>query len=170
MSKSNKGGAFEREIARQLSLWWSGGAADDWFWRSSQSGGRATSRAKKGKTTMNACGDLAAQGPEAQKLLDLITFELKRGYPLISVADIWEKQSGGFHDFLDQSAKAASLAGTRWYAVLHKRNRRDPVLVICDAQMPLEISLSIWRWDDFLIPQQRDYWQQVWEDNFGQIK
>lgn len=53
-----KGQDLERSISRQLSLWWSNGEADDWFWRASQSGGRATQRAKKGMRTLNSAGDL----------------------------------------------------------------------------------------------------------------
>lgn len=125
-----KGQQAERDISRELSLWWSNGVADDWFWRSSQSGGRATQRAKSGKSTINAAGDIAAQCVEAQKLLDVITIEIKRGYNKISIADIWEKESGGFHEFIAQAEKAASLAGTTHYMVIHKRDRRNMVVVI----------------------------------------
>ena len=46
MGKSQKGGAWEREFSKYLSLWITEGERDDVFWRSSQSGGRATQRAK----------------------------------------------------------------------------------------------------------------------------
>jgi|LakMenE18May11ns_1017448.scaffolds.fasta_scaffold9956568_3 hypothetical protein len=132
-----KGGQFERDVCREISLWWSDGTNDDWFWRSSQSGGRATQRAKNGQTTINAAGDIAAQCGEAQVLLDYTTWELKRGYPRVSVADLYEKTSGGFWDFIDQAKKSASLAGTPYWAVIHKRDRRDAVIVMPAAALGL---------------------------------
>jgi hypothetical protein len=162
-----KGSQFERNISVQLSLWWSDGKDDSWFWRSSTSGARATQRAKQGKNTLNAAGDLAAQCAEGQKLLDLITFELKRGYPKICIADIWEKDSGGFHDFIDQARKSASLAGTRWFAVLHKRDRREPVVYIEDMR---DHSFEIMAWADFLTPQNRDKWLATWDNEYAEEK
>jgi len=125
-----KGQQFERDLCRQLSLWWSDGTNDDWFWRSSQSGGRATQRAKKGQKTANAAGDIAAMTKEGQVLLDYLCIEAKKGYSTISVADLYEKTSGGFWNFIDQAKKSASVAGTPHWAVIHKRDRRDAVIVL----------------------------------------
>lgn len=160
-----KGSQFERTISVQLSLWWSEGKEDSWFWRSVTSGARATQRAKQGKATINAAGDLAAQCVEGQRLLDLLTFELKRGYKGICIADIWEKDKGGFHDFIDQARKSASLAGTRWAVILHKRDRREPVVYIEDTR---DHSFKIMSWSDFLTPSNRDYWLRQWEENFAE--
>ncbi|MBM3120244.1 MAG: hypothetical protein FJ006_12010, partial [Chloroflexi bacterium] len=60
---SSKGASFERDISRQLSLWWTHGERDDVFWRSSMSGGRATVRAKKGQKTAYQNGDITATDP-----------------------------------------------------------------------------------------------------------
>lgn len=83
MGRQAKGGDFEREISKKLSTWWTkdfnGPTRDDVFWRSSQSGGRATQRAKSGKSTYGSYGDLAAVDPIGTKLLKLFTIELKRG-------------------------------------------------------------------------------------------
>jgi hypothetical protein len=160
-----KGSQFERTISVQLSLWWSEGKEDSWFWRSVTSGARATQRAKQGKATINAAGDLAAQCVEGQRLLDLLTFELKRGYKGICIADIWEKDKGGFHDFIEQARKSASLAGTRWAVILHKRDRREPVVYIEDTR---DHSCKIMSWSDFLTPSNRDYWLRQWEENFAE--
>jgi len=132
-----KGQQFERDLCRQLSLWWSDGTNDDWFWRSSQSGGRATQRAKKGQKTANAAGDIAAMTKEGQVLLDYICIEAKKGYSTISVADLYEKTSGGFWNFIDQAKKSASVAGTPYWAVIHKRDRRDAVIVLPAAALGL---------------------------------
>lgn len=128
--KTNKGSPFEREIARRLSLWWSDGQADDWFWRTAGSGGRATNRAKQGKATANGGGDICAQTKEAQNLLDLVTFEIKRGYNTATVSDLLDIEGGGvMGKFIEQARKSASLAGTPYWAVIHKRDRREALLI-----------------------------------------
>lgn len=77
--RSSKGSQFERAICKKLSLWWSDGETDDIFWRSQTSGGRATLRRKKGKTTYGSYGDIAAVDPRGTPLIKLWTIELKRG-------------------------------------------------------------------------------------------
>lgn len=155
----NKGNTHERLVASQLSLWWSEGKQDDIFFRSASSGGRATQRAKKGQTTANAAGDLAAMTREGQDLLDFLTIEIKRGYNTISVADLYEKTSGGFWDFIAQAKKAASIAGSPYWCVIHKRDRRDAVIVLPAAALGLatdfgetadEDSLLIHNYDLFI--------------------
>ena len=78
--KSLKGGRFEREVSKQLSLWWTEGERDDVFWRSSQSGGRATTRAKGGKLTAGSYGDITALDSVGEPFLKYFCLELKRGY------------------------------------------------------------------------------------------
>jgi hypothetical protein len=126
-----KGSAFEREFARKLSLWWSEGKADDWFWRLGGSGGRATNRAKSGRNTANGYGDIAAQCPEAQKLLNIATFELKRGFNRISLQDLLDKPNGPnqMRDFIEQAKRSASLAGTPFWVLVFRRDLREELIV-----------------------------------------
>jgi hypothetical protein len=126
-----KGSAFERDFARKLSLWWSEGKADDWFWRLGGSGGRATNRAKSGRNTANGYGDIAAQCPEAQKLLNIVTFELKRGFNRISIQDLLDKPNGPnqMRDFIEQAKRSASLAGTQYWVLVFKRDLREELIV-----------------------------------------
>ena len=126
---SRKGGAYERELAKALSLWWTKGETDDAFWRSSQSGGRATQRAKSGKSTANACGDLRAETAAGQKLLDYFTIEIKRGYGAITLNDFFDGCKKGIHEFVAQASAAASLAGTPYWLLIHKRDKRDAIVV-----------------------------------------
>lgn len=79
-----KGGDYEREICKRLSLWLTNGRDDDQLWRSSQSGGRATSRAKRGKGTKGHAGDTVATGKYGARLLKLVTLEIKRGYSKVA--------------------------------------------------------------------------------------
>jgi hypothetical protein len=75
-----KGGNFEREIAKELSLWYSKGKRDDLIWRTHGSGGRATQRAKSDKDTKYQHGDLTFSDPCVKELFDVFNFELKTGY------------------------------------------------------------------------------------------
>lgn len=93
-SGKRKGGNFEREICKQLSLWYSKGKADDLFWRTAGSGARATIRSKKGKCTTNSAGDVCALDTKAQPFIDLCLIELKRGYSgkqKVSLGDIIDR-------------------------------------------------------------------------------
>lgn len=75
-----KGEGFEREISKDLSLWWSREERDDIFWRSSQSGGRAKSRAIAGLNTAYSYGDISFLDPIGKPLLERVVIEVKRGY------------------------------------------------------------------------------------------
>src|SRR3954464_11883516 len=96
-NRAGKGASFERDLCKRLSLWWTDGERDDVFWRTSQSGGRATSRTKKGKKTKNSYGDICAVDPIGQPLLDLITFEVKRGYNKDSFTDLLDKPKSSIY-------------------------------------------------------------------------
>jgi hypothetical protein len=93
MSKSQKGSQYERDISRQLSIWWSEGKEDDWFWRTDTSGGRATTRAKSGKATANAVGDLSSRTPEGDIFLREYIVEIKRGYNDLEVIPLLDKNN-----------------------------------------------------------------------------
>jgi len=75
----SKGNQFERDQARLISLWLSNGEDPDLLWRSSSSGGRASS----GKTTAHF-GDLGIQKTDslyteqAKRFLDIFSVEIKR--------------------------------------------------------------------------------------------
>lgn len=71
-----KGGQFERDVCRKLSLWVSGGKQSDLFWRSAMSGGRATVGRHKGQSIRQA-GDITAVAPEGHVLTDRFYIECK---------------------------------------------------------------------------------------------
>lgn len=123
-----KGSDFERTVATQLSLWYSHGQDDSWVWRTAMSGGRSTVRARKGKRTSGGAGDLTFTDERAAPLFDLITFELKRGYPKVSLSDIIDRNDntkpGGFEQWVLQARASARQAGTPYWMIIHKRNNR----------------------------------------------
>jgi|694.fasta_scaffold107292_4 hypothetical protein len=127
---SSKGSAWEREFAVMLSLWWSEGKEDDLFWRVLGSGGRATNRGKKGKSTAGGYGDITATDHRGQALLNLCCFELKRGYNSATVQDLLDKpKNATYASFLDQTKRAASLAGVPYWCLVHKRDRRHALVL-----------------------------------------
>lgn len=96
-----KGQAFERLISRRLSLWISNGENANLLWRSSQSGGRATTLRKSGIDLSIHAGDLSAIDPAGfdftntffveckclkQLRLDLLLYEVKGG-----LEHMWQK-------------------------------------------------------------------------------
>jgi hypothetical protein len=76
-----KGSNFEREISKQLSLWFTNGKTELGFYRTAGSGGRATSRRRGNKeTNKEDFGDIKADLEECKPLTDLFVIELKTGY------------------------------------------------------------------------------------------
>ena len=124
-----KGSQFEREFCKDLSLWWTHDKTDEMFWRSSNSGGRATVRAKAGKSTSGQHGDVAAIHPDGIALIDLITFELKRGYSKSTIHDVFDKSESAaqqtWEKWYEQASTSARLAGSLSWLIVHKRDRRD---------------------------------------------
>lgn len=75
-----KGGEFEREVCRKLSLWWTEGKRDDIFYRTHSSGGRFTMRRKAKKDTALQGGDITASDPIGEPLVKIWSIEAKTGY------------------------------------------------------------------------------------------
>lgn len=129
---NHKGSAFERAICKQLSLWWTDGQDDDIFWRSSQSGGRATQRAKKGKSTYGSYGDIAAVNPIGEPLLKIFTIELKRGMSHGEPGDLLDctgdPRCHKFIQTLLQAEDAHKRAGSFSWLVIAKRDHRHVVV------------------------------------------
>lgn len=124
-----KGSAYEREISKLLSLWWSGGARDDVFYRSQASGARGTVRRTR---TAGAHGDIAAVDPCGLPLTDLFTFEIKRGYSTRTVADLFDITPANkltiWETWLYKAHRDATKAGSAGWALITRRNLRNAAL------------------------------------------
>lgn len=132
-----KGGEYERTVCKQLSSWWTSHERDDVFWRSSNSGGRATIRSRKGKTTHGSYGDIVALDPVGKPLLELFTIELKRGYPKGAPWEMVEKTRSDvpkqFELFVSQAMAAAHAAGSKTWLLIHRRDKCQ-ALLYCSAK------------------------------------
>lgn len=132
----SKGSSFERAFCDQLSEWWTGEPGRRVFWRSSNSGGMATARNKKGKTTQQHCGDVCAIDPVGFPLTDLITIELKRGYSRHTIADLLDKPKNAakqvYEKWIDQAYKASERSGTPYWLLVVKRDLREPIVFMTE--------------------------------------
>lgn len=136
MGKAAKGGEFERNTCKRLSKWWTQGESerDDIFWRSSQSGGRATQRAKFGKKTFGAYGDIAFVDPIGAPLLKMFTIELKRGSSYGYAGDLLdvdlEKSKHKWLKCLAQVKGSAKLAASKYWMLICRRDHRLPIVYV----------------------------------------
>lgn len=125
-----KGGDFEREICKKLSAWWTYDDRDDVFWRSSQSGGRATVRFRKGKRTAGSYGDITALDPIGEPLMKLFTIELKRGQkhgePGNLIDGTGEVKCHSFLQAIKQAKEAHKIAGSKAWLLISKRDFHRP--------------------------------------------
>lgn len=129
-----KGSAYEREICKLLSKWWTHGEDDAVFWRSSQSGGRATQRAKSGKATFGSYGDIAAVNPIGQPLLQMFTLELKRGRSHGCPNDELDcrrtKKPKPFEQALMQVLEGARLSKSVSWMLISRRDGRESMAYV----------------------------------------
>lgn len=129
---SRKGGGYEREICTRLSMWWCG--RDDTLWRTGGSGGRATVRGRKGKTTAGGCGDICATDSIAEPLMKFVTIECKRGYSKSTPYDMIDKKSHAkaqqWEEWIEQASLSCRNAKSKYWAIIARRNQRDDIIMM----------------------------------------
>lgn len=128
-----KGGKFERDMCKALSLWWTCNTRDDVFYRTASSGGRATVRAKSKKQTHGQYGDIQAVDPIGKPLMDLCVIECKDGYPGQSVFDLLDepqKQKPKFREFFEQCLDEQKQAKTPFWMLISRRKGKVPMVYI----------------------------------------
>ena len=134
-----KGSAFEREIAKELSLWWSEGERDDIFYRSHSSGARFTQRKKIGKDTALQGADITCSDPDGELLIKNWNIECKTGYGSKTKSGITKWDVLDFIDSLQkepilqkmwkQCKKDAELT-RREPILIFRRNSRTPCIIM----------------------------------------
>lgn len=137
---NRKGSAFEREICKNLSLWFSHGEREDLFHRTAGSGARSTRRAKRGKRTANSAGDIGYLDAAGKPLMEAITFELKCGYNNTDTTSLIDTASGRkppqLLEFIKQAIESGNNAQSKYWAVIHKRNGKQTLI---------HFPLSLWQ-------------------------
>jgi len=129
-----KGSNYERTICKTLSNWWTKDRDDGIFWRTSNSGGRATVRGRKGKKTTGQAGDICAIDPVGKPFVDRITLEVKRGYPAASLHALLDKPAKAkpqiYETWIAQAKASQKEAGTPFWGIIHQRDRRETIMTI----------------------------------------
>ena len=129
----NKGNQFEIQICKKLSLYLTSKERDDLFWRSSNSGGRQTTRMKKGIETHNQSGDITATHPDGEMFMSVFTVECKN-YTNINLFSLITGTEGNtivgwWKVHLDKSREV-----NRHPLLIIKQNNK-PILWICDRRI-----------------------------------
>lgn len=139
-----KGQDFERNLCKQLSLWWTqdkNPPDDAVFWRTAGSGARATTRAKKNLKTSNSHGDICTLDDIGIPFLKVLILELKRGYGKVHLHDLLdlseEKQRiqiknevDGYPHWITKAERDRQRAGALYWAIIHKRDHRNILLTM----------------------------------------
>jgi len=158
-----KGSSNERKKCKEWSLWFSQGERDDIWWRDN-SGARATTRAKKGRTTANAYGDMVLKDPIGEPYSRICTNEFKKGYnktfDFFAIVDgRGSKKKLKFIEFWNQVKQDAENAaeagwGSEPILVVH-RDRMKPVIAMRSpffheiedfcGLLPKDVDLLVWQ-------------------------
>jgi hypothetical protein len=128
-----KGGCFELEIAKKLSLWLTNNKRDDLVCRTDTSGGRATVRTKQKKETNKYLyGDLKHSDDLAKLLFDKWSIECKTGYAKKSKLKDGTKKviNWDILDLLDSKSKSPVISEMLFQCTTDAcLSRREPVLI-----------------------------------------
>lgn len=127
-----KGPKFERKMSEMLSLWWTNGKHDDYFWRTAGSGSRATVRGRRGVRTRNSAGDLMAVVEQGKPLLDVMVFSLKNGYAKHHAMTAFDRPKENidleFDKWITEIEECHENCGSFSWAIIHQRTRRAAVI------------------------------------------
>jgi hypothetical protein len=158
-----KGGAFEREMCKIISLWITNGEKEDCLWRSAMSGGRATVAHRKGKNIRQE-GDLTAVAPEGHRFTDHYYSECKHVKDLALMSFLF-KHKGILAKFWRKVQEEANR--NKKMPVIFARQNGWPVLVIASYDAFYRVTnpdiymegrhLAIWQLDRLIQ-------HPLWED------
>ena len=125
-----KGGAFERDVCKKLSLFVTEGKNENIFWRSAMSGGRATLQTKKGTINKSQCGDITAISEEGFPYIERYFFECKT-YKTLSLNNlIYNKNTtDSLLDFWNKNFDKANELGKE-LILIAKENGKPSIICI----------------------------------------
>jgi len=141
-----KGGTYEGEISKELSLYLTHMKTEDGIWRTEQSGGRATTKAKANmQVRQDQYGDITYTIPETKFWFDIFSIECKTGYAkktkskkkksttvtMWSLLDLIDSQQimTQFHEFWNQCLNDA-IESKREPMLIFRRNRRSSCIAM----------------------------------------
>jgi len=131
-NSKQKGSSFERQICKELSLWWSDGEDPDVFWRSPGSGSWARGKGSEAP----GWGDVVALKPEGELFTSHVVVEIKRGYGDLDSISANSKETGKLVRFLKNLEHICLEEARKRFPVLIYKKDRSPTM-IC---IPLELA------------------------------
>ena len=141
-----KGGGFEGDMSKELSLYLTHMKTEDGIWRTEGSGARATNKAKANmQVRLDQYGDITYTLPECKFWFDIFSVECKTGYAkktknktktkitlthwsLLDMIDSSQRLSQ-FHEFWEQCLNDA-IESKREPILIFRRNRRSPCITM----------------------------------------
>jgi len=132
-----KGNGFERLISKEISMCLTG--RDDMMWRTQNSGGRFTTRAKAGKETLNQEGDIAATSSETEWFSNMFYVECKHYKDI----NLWSMITGKgilidwIKDYLDRSKHCNKLL----FLVIRQNNK--PIVLLTPTTIYTHVDADI---------------------------
>ena len=127
LAKSSKGSTFERQLARDITLYMSGQDKELWCWRSPGSGSMFT--ASLSNKAMS--GDLIALKPGAVPLFDVFSIEAKCGYPSTNpLLAIWKPKGDDLRDFWTQCSRDAARSD-KLPMLVYKKSGKKVLIGLC---------------------------------------
>ena len=123
-----KGGDFERDVAKQLTVWLAGKPKPYMFWRMPASGGLATIH----EECVGLAGDIRAIHPDGEFLTDIFTIECKTGYPRTS---FWQHFKGIKNFNLEAfwlQACGEAIGSNRRPMLIYRKKGNKPLIGITD--------------------------------------
>ena len=123
-----KGGAYERDICKRLSLWYTENQRDDVFFRSASSGAMATQRFKKGKKTSGQQGDITSTDIEGIRFINKFSIELK-SYKDFSLDFLVYKNKSLIHDWWEQ-CKGDAERDDKSPLLIIKKNKKKEIIPV----------------------------------------
>lgn len=134
---NKKGGSFEREVSKQLSLWITNGERDDVFWRTHGSGARHTVRFQKGKETAGQDGDIQSTHPLGEEFRNIFSIECKFYKDLNLWSIITGAKDFSIYQYWKDTIEVSERVNKEPLLIAKQNNK--PVLFVVSRLMELHI-------------------------------
>lgn len=161
---SQKGAAFERRIAKELSLWLSGGKDDGYLWRTHASGSLGT---RSNKPT--EFGDIMSIRDEGRSLTSEYNIECRHG-KCIKIRDlVYLPAKSSMVQFIEEGELNAKLSNRKPLWIF--REQGAPIMVMMHVldllRSTLQVKISIMLPEQMLAVVKFDEWKRCFKVGEG---
>lgn len=143
MNGKNKGNRFEILISKLLSEWWSGGVDSDLFYKSQNSGARATQRHSSivsnfpnknniiERELYDQFGDISSSDPKTNLFISKFCVEVKH-YKDVNIWSLFTESKSGLYSFWQQCKRDSEICKKHPFMVV--RQNFKPILLAIDFE------------------------------------